>query len=197
MIRVILEMVGKGSMQSAQWRSAARQILTVIERNLAEAHLALLISMRKSCNNHVVTGRRDAARLICGVRSHPVTIRGRRLMNSPAFTHEEASRNFKPIEQASGLPQRAYVDKESHKGEVRGIFNKEWIAVFDHRWLPKAGDYRSMDTAGRPRLTELWAEILLRFVFINFDEDARPVASRLEGQSKNFAPWGGAAEHRL
>ncbi len=81
-------------------------------------------------------------------------------MDSLAYTHEETSRNFRPILQASGLPQRAYVDKQSHKGEVR-------------------------------------AEIPLRFMFINFDEDAQPVASRLEGQPKNFAPRGGSAEHRL
>jgi len=81
-------------------------------------------------------------------------------MNSLAFTHKATSRDVRPIPQAGGLPNRAYADKQSHKGEVR-------------------------------------AEIFLRVVCINFDDDTRPVVSRLAGQSKTFAPWGCAAERRF
>jgi phenylpropionate dioxygenase-like ring-hydroxylating dioxygenase large terminal subunit len=179
-------------------------------------------------------------------------------MSSPAFSREEAAGSLKPIEQASWLPQRAYVDKEIYKEEMRVIFSKEWIAIFHHTSLANTGDYRSMDVAGRPllfvrdeggrircyinicrhrgmaiaqgeghckgfvcpyhtwaydldgrvinrplidgkdvrekdiRLTEVRAEIFLGFVFINFDKDAQPVATRYQSIAKELAPWGDA-----
>jgi len=73
-------------------------------------------------------------------------------MNSAVFSREEVAATLRPIEQATWLPQRAYVDDTVYKEEMRSVFEKEWIALFHHTLLPKIGDYKTMQVAGRPLL---------------------------------------------
>ena len=73
-------------------------------------------------------------------------------MTSQIFYGSETDGPFKPLDEATWLPQRAYTDEAVYEAELRSIFLKHWVGVFHHTALPKVGDFRTMTIAGRPLL---------------------------------------------
>lgn len=68
------------------------------------------------------------------------------------FSRAEVEGTLLPVEDASWLPQRAYIDQEVFRSELDQIFFKEWLPVFHQSALPDVGDFRTIEIAGRPLL---------------------------------------------
>ncbi|MGF1477058.1 MAG: aromatic ring-hydroxylating dioxygenase subunit alpha [Geminicoccaceae bacterium] len=58
----------------------------------------------------------------------------------------------RPIEQARGLPSSCYIDPDGELFERRQLFHRSWACIGFAKDLPKAGDARPIEFAGRPLL---------------------------------------------
>jgi phenylpropionate dioxygenase-like ring-hydroxylating dioxygenase large terminal subunit len=68
----------------------------------------------------------------------------------PALTPEEISAVRAPIERASTLPPRCYLDPEFYALEVEQVFRRQWLSVGRVDRVAKPGDYFTIDILDEP-----------------------------------------------